>query len=245
MPVIQPDATPSDTGVKPGEPLPDAPAAIIAAPVGESASGHLHDALSPRGFTLLMFVDAIGDPKRTGALLGAPGVGGVPLELVLVGSERGLAAVEAAGRTRRLINSDGALAKQFAANDFPVYLVRPDEHVAARLPDPDLAAVNAALEVAIGKRPASASSAAAASVPAPPAASQAAQAGNGGLGEEGLERVFEAISQGVDAAGETDTPRFFGPPRPAARRGGRQCRARPRARGRGTGAECLKPSSIR
>ena len=244
-PVIQPDATPSDTGVKPGEPLPDAPAAIIAAPVGESASGHLHDALSPRGFTLLMFVDAIGDPKRTGALLGAPGVAGVPLELVLVGSERGLAAVEAAGRTRRLIDSDGALAKQFAANDFPVYLVRPGRtrRGAASRPGPgrgqrgagggDREAAGVSFLCGGGERPSSARHV----------------AGGAGrqrrIGRRGARARVRGDQPGRGCRRRDRHSALFGPPRPAARRGGRQCRARPRARGRGTGAECLKPSSIR
>jgi 3-(3-hydroxy-phenyl)propionate hydroxylase len=89
-PVIQADATPCDIGVKPGEPLPNPPVAAATAPSAAGASGHLHDALPPRGFALLVFVDALGDPKQMTALLGAPRLAGIPLCFVLVAQRAAL-----------------------------------------------------------------------------------------------------------------------------------------------------------
>ena len=167
--------------------------------------GHIQDALPPRGFGLLAFADALG-PERTTALLGAPALAGLPLEPVLVGSERGLAAVPGAAALRRVIDAEGMLARRFAARDFPLYLVRPDEHVAARLQaGADAAAVAAALELALGHRRAAGATTAPSAQPPP----QAGDGRVGALGREGLERVFEAVSRGVDTAGEESDRRFL------------------------------------
>ncbi|CAA9228353.1 MAG: 2-polyprenyl-6-methoxyphenol hydroxylase and related FAD-dependent oxidoreductases [uncultured Acetobacteraceae bacterium] len=190
-PVVLPDGTVEDAGVRPGAPLPNATVG------GEP--GHLHDALPPLGFALLVFVDALG-PERAAELLRAPALAGSPLQTVLVGSERGLAAMPATAR--RVLDADGALAERFAAPTFPLYLVRPDEHVAARFRDADAAAVADALGVALGRRVVEARPPA---VP-PPAA---VDIRSGALGREGLERVFEAFSLGLDAAGEGTDRRFL------------------------------------
>lgn len=210
-PVVLPDAVPRDAGVQPGAPLPNPPVRLVGVP-GIPGS-YLHDALPARGFALLIFVDALGDPKQADALLHAPALVGAPLEAVLVGSERGLAAAETAGAVRRVMDADGVLAERFAAGNFPLYLVRPDEHVAARLASADSDALAAALGVALGRRPAPGAASAedagkSQTIPPPPAAApRPAPAGAGGaLGEEGLERVFEAISRGVDAAGAAEAP---------------------------------------
>lgn len=203
-PVILPDIAPGGAGVTPGEPLPNPPVRLVEAPGdGADASGHhLHDALPSRGFTLLVFVDTLVDPAQAGALLDAPALAGAPLEAVLVGSERGIASVKASGAVRRVMDAGGALAERFAAGRFPLYLVRPDEHVAARLRDADPDAVAAALGAALGQRPVRTAAPASAD-----AAPQPAPASNGGaLGQAELERVFEAISQGVDAAGTAEAP---------------------------------------
>lgn len=203
-PVIQPDAAPSDAGVKPGAPLPNPPVLFTEAPGGggaDTSGHHLHDALPSRGLALLVFVDALGDPERADALLNAPVLAGMPLEAVLVGSERGLASVKASGTARRVIDTDGVLAERFAAGRFSLYLVRPDEHVAARLQGADPDAVAAALGVALGEQPGgtaawTGNANAGKATPSP--------AGEGPLGQAGLERVFEAVSQGVDAAGAAE-----------------------------------------
>jgi 3-(3-hydroxy-phenyl)propionate hydroxylase len=194
-PVVLPDGAGEGAGVRPGAPLPNAPV-VLPAP-GGGKPGHLHDALPPLGFSLLVFVDALG-PERAAGLLNAPALAGTPLRPVLVGSERGLAAAT----ERRALDADGTLAELFAARAFPLYLVRPDEHVAARFRSADAGAVADALGVALGRRAAEARPPPA---PPPPAANGRA----GALGREGLERVFEAVSLGVDAAGEGADRRFL------------------------------------
>lgn len=191
-PVVLPDETVEDAGVRPGAPLPNAPA-------NGGKPGHLHDALPPLGFALLVFVEALG-PERAAGLLRAPALAGLPLQAVLVGPERGFAAMPATAR--RVADADGALAERFAARDFPLYLVRPDEHVAARFRDADAAAVADALGIALGRRVVEAR---------PPAAPlpTAADSRSGALGREGLERVFEAVSLGLDVAGEGADRRFL------------------------------------
>ncbi len=220
-PVIQRDSIPCDAGVKPGEPLPNVPVSAVMAPGTAGTCGYFHDALAQRGFALLVFVDALDDPKQVASLLEVPELVGVPLELVLIGSECGLACLEGVGLRlpRRVIDVDGALAERFAARSFPVYLVRPDEHVAARLHNADAAMVISTLDVALGKRPAltaalagSAGAGDAACSPntPQPTTPQSAEAEDRALGQEGLERVFEAISRAVDAAGEAEAPHFLG-----------------------------------
>ena len=97
-------------------------------------------------------VDALAHPKQAEALLETPALAGSPVEVPLVGSVRGLVSLNASP-TRRVIDADGVLADRFAAESFPLYLVRPDEHVAARLRDAEPEAVAAALGVALGRLP--------------------------------------------------------------------------------------------
>ncbi|CAA9233310.1 MAG: 2-polyprenyl-6-methoxyphenol hydroxylase and related FAD-dependent oxidoreductases [uncultured Acetobacteraceae bacterium] len=190
-PVVLPDSIAENVGVRPGAPLPNAPA-------GGGTPGHLHDALPPLGFALLVFVDALG-PERVAGFLRALALAGLPIQAVLVGSERGLAAIPVTAR--RVVDAHGALAERFAAHAFPLYLVRPDEHVAARFRDADAAAVADTLGTALGRRAVEAR---------PPAAPTPATDGrSGALGREGLERVFEAVSLGLDSAGEGADRRFL------------------------------------
>ena len=219
-PVVQPDVAPCELGVKPGEPLPNPPVRFADAPGEAGASGYLHDALPPHRFALLVFVDALADPGRAVALPGAAALAGTPLDVVLVGSGRGLASSgapggasgdawpDAPGAVRRIDDADGALAERFAAGHFPLYLVRPDEHVAARLQDADADAVADTLGVALGRRPARTAAPMDASQTAA-AATRPAPADEGALGQSGLERVFEAISRGLDATGQAEAPDFL------------------------------------
>lgn len=210
-PVVQPDTAPFDGGVRPGEPLPNPPVRFAGGPDGAGAPGHLrsgylHDALPPRGFALLVFADALADPARAAAPLDAPV--GAPLSVVLIGS----GPKDAPGGVRRVDDADGALARRFDAARFPLYLVRPDEHVAARLRDADPDAISAALDVALGRRPDRATVRDGGTAPAvagSTAGPRPTSAGEGKLGQSGLERVFEAISRGVDATGQDATPDFL------------------------------------
>ncbi|WP_343896985.1 FAD-dependent monooxygenase [Craurococcus roseus] len=186
-PAVVPDGD-ATAGVPPGAPVPNAPAVLVE-PGRGARPGHLHDALPDKGFTLLVFVDPLG-PERAADLLAAPALTGLPLEAVLVGSERGLAAVPTAAR--RVADAGGALAERFAARAFPLCLVRPDEHVAARFRDADAAAVAEAFGAALCRHSTEARTA-----PPPPPLPDARA---GALGREGLERVFEAVGRGAGAA---------------------------------------------
>ncbi|TPG61155.1 FAD-binding protein [Roseomonas nepalensis] len=189
-PAVLPDAAPGGAGVAPGSPLPNPPVVLA----GGTGAEHLHDALPPRGFALLVFPAALGAGHL--AELSA-----LPLSVVAIGPAEGLAARPGAGPA--VLDPDGALARRFAAAAFPIYLVRPDEHVAARLgPAAGAGEVAAALDLALGRR--------GAGLPRPAvAAPPAGDARVGALGREGLERVFEAVSAGVDAAGEEADRRFL------------------------------------
>ena len=202
-PVVVPDAVAREAGVRAGAPLPNAPIEAVAAGGGRDAIGHLHAALPPLGFALLIFVEAL-DHERIAALLAAPALRRLRLEPVLIGSERGLAAIADGAAMRRVADAEGVLFRRFAALEFPLYLVRPDEHVAARLRTADPREVAAAFEVAVARRQGGGVAGVPGSVPAAPPDSRA-----GALGREGLERVFEAISRGVDAAGDDAAPRFL------------------------------------
>lgn len=188
-PIVVPDAEPSDAGVKPGEVLPNLPFA---------GGGFLHEMLPRSGFGALLFIDAMTDLNAVGAIGRA--VAKAPVSLVLIGQAEHLQSPgPVSGRMLR--DPDGSLAKKFAAGEFPLYLVRPDEYVAARLPAIALAALLSALEIALGRQNAAPR--------ARPPNERSSHASMNGLGEAGLERVFEAISRGVDAAGEAGAPQFL------------------------------------
>ncbi|MGH7057746.1 MAG: FAD-dependent monooxygenase, partial [Acetobacteraceae bacterium] len=202
-PVILPDAEPSDTGVKPGDPLPNLPLASGAAARG----GYLHEVLPRTGFGVLLFVDAIVYLNAVGEIGRAVAEAPIPVGLVLIGSEERLLSLGLSlgpGSGRMVKDPDGSLAKKFAGGEFPLYLVRPDEHVAARLPAAAPASLLSAIEVALGKQKA-------APVAKPPKISddRASNASVNGLGEAGLERVFEAISRAADVAGEAGASHFL------------------------------------
>ena len=193
FPVIQPDSAPRSVGVLPGQPVPNAPLAT---------GGHLQGVLPELSFALLLFVDVLGDPARIESLLGSCGGCGAPLEPVLIGSENAIAAVPGASGLRSVLDTDGSPRGMVCRPAIPGHLVRPDEHVAARLPDPTAEALKAACEVALGLRPAAREPAA---VSPPPVAAAPAD----GLGQEALERVFEAISLNVNGAGDAKSAEFL------------------------------------
>jgi 3-(3-hydroxy-phenyl)propionate hydroxylase len=85
--------------------------------------------------------------------------------------------------------ADPTLAKHFDADRYPAWLVRPDEHIAARLTSVDAASVAAALDIATGRTP------------------RAAEAIPVVRNDTPLERMYEAISAGLpaDNGAATDT----------------------------------------
>ena len=207
-PVVLRDEIPGvAAGVRPGAPLPNAPA-TLAAPGdgGGTAAGHLQGALPPSGFALLVFVDALG-PERAAGLLGAPALAGLPLEPVLVGSERALAAAVPADATklRRRARHRGDAGQAVRRPRLPALPGPPGRACRGAVPgrgrprrDRGRARGGA------GRRRAAGAPAAVAAQPP-----QAADARVGALGREGLERVFEAVSRGVDTAGEIADRRFL------------------------------------
>ena len=201
-PVVQPDIVRGNEGVMPGEPLPNLPVQLFdGGEPGGAANSRLQDALASRDFTLLIFLDALPDPQQAGRLVDAAARTEPPLAVVLIGSAPCLSAVEAQGVVRRVTDAHGALARHFNAMAFPLYLVRPDEHVAARLQDADPDGIAIALDIALGRVAVSPRAAepvvheACKPAVAPPAGKASK------LGTDGLERVFEAVSRGVDATG--------------------------------------------
>jgi 3-(3-hydroxy-phenyl)propionate hydroxylase len=118
----------------PGAPLDDAPVRVA----GQDA--WLLDQLGNR-FQLLAFADSLEqlDPVVRAQAVALAG-GAIPVEVVLVTAHAG----EATGLTV-LHDRDGLLAQRMDARPGTCYLIRPDQHVAARWRRFDVAAVRAAL----------------------------------------------------------------------------------------------------
>lgn len=172
-------------GVVPGAVLPNVP---VAKPAGGSTQElHLHDALAPVGFTVLLFADEI-EPGHLGAVLES-----LPpsMAAVVVTARPAAWAIS----TDILLDRDGALTNLFAAATFPVYLVRPDEHVAARLRADAPEELLSALHAATGR--------------AAIAQSEVRRARPISTQSSALERIFEALASGVDASAPSDSRAFL------------------------------------
>ena len=129
-----PDVDAFEGDMVPGAPLDDAPVRVA----GQDA--WLLDQLGNR-FQLLAFADSVDrlDPAlraQAAALVG----GAIPVEVVLVTAHAG----ESSG-LKTLHDRDGLLAQRMDARPGTCYLMRPDQHVAARWRRFDAAAVRAAL----------------------------------------------------------------------------------------------------
>ena len=124
----------------PGAPIDDAPVRV------QGQDAWLLDQLGNR-FVLLVFVD---DPGQLTPSLRAQATalaaGPVPVETVLVTPHGGSAVGFAVLQDR-----DGLFAQRYDARPGTSYLIRPDQHVAARWRRADLAAVRAALARATGQ----------------------------------------------------------------------------------------------
>lgn len=117
-PVIVGDDSPG-TGVQPGAPIPNLP----------FRGTHLQRALSPTGFSALIFACSLG-PEQMSRILDSCGRLGI--EAITIG------------------RGERRVAEIFAAHLFPVYLVRPDEHVAARFAANEIHRLTDAFAVATG-----------------------------------------------------------------------------------------------
>jgi 3-(3-hydroxy-phenyl)propionate hydroxylase len=135
-----PDVDAFEGNMVPGAPLDDAPVRVA----GQDA--WLLDQLGNR-FVLLAFVD---DPGQLAPSLRAQATalaaGAVPVETVLVTPHGGSAVGFAVLQDR-----NGLFAQRYDARPGTSYLIRPDQHVAARWRRADLAAVRTALARATGQ----------------------------------------------------------------------------------------------
>ena len=125
-----PDAEPFEGWMVPGAPMDDAPVTVDGRP-----GWLLREVAGPRrlGFTLMVFGDAPVDPGPT------------PVPLAV---RRVRAPGEAAG-PGDVVDREGWIARRYDARAGTVYLLRPDQHVAARWRAFDAAAVHAALDRAL------------------------------------------------------------------------------------------------
>jgi 3-(3-hydroxy-phenyl)propionate hydroxylase len=124
-PLNTPDADAFEGAMRPGAPCADAPVTVAGRP------GWLLNHLGG-GFVLLAFGDVPADDVAVAA-------GGVAARVLRVG--------------RDLADARGLLAERYDARPGTVYLIRPDQHVAARWRAFDAARVQAALARAIGINP--------------------------------------------------------------------------------------------
>jgi len=132
------DTEPFEGDMVPGAPLDDAPVRVA------GADGWLLDQLGNR-FVLLAFADSVeaidtalpGLRAQAAALAGAA----LPVQTLLVTAHAGNAPAGLA----TLHDRDGLLAQRLDARPGTCYLVRPDQHVAARWRSFDVSAVRAAL----------------------------------------------------------------------------------------------------
>jgi 3-(3-hydroxy-phenyl)propionate hydroxylase len=136
-----PDHAPFDGPMQPGAPLADAPVQH------EGAASWLL-AHSGKRFQLLLFIDT---PEalnaETHAAIQRLADAAVPVHTVLVAQQAGTAP---AGTTL-LVDSQGLAARRFDAKPGTAYLLRPDQHVAARWRTLDAVAVRAAVARATGQ----------------------------------------------------------------------------------------------
>ena len=136
-----PDADAFDGNMVPGAPMDDAPVRLG----GQDA--WLLDQLGNR-FVLMVFADRADtlDPSLV-ALAGELAAGTVPVQTLLVTAHPGAAP---SGMTV-LHDRDGLVAQRYDARPGTAYLVRPDQHVAARWRRTELGLVRAALARATGQ----------------------------------------------------------------------------------------------
>lgn len=163
-------------GVVPGAVLPNVRVVKVA-----GASKHdtyLQDALAPLGFTVLLFADEI-EPANLRAIL----------ESIEPCMTAVIVTAQSADLSQEvLLDHERSLTDLFAATMFPIYLVRPDEHVAARLKVASPQLLTDALRAATGRGHV-----------AQPALSQASPIA---ACCSDLEQVFEAFASAVDASSD-------------------------------------------
>lgn len=165
----------ADEGIAPGAVVPSLPVA---------GDGRRLQALLGRDFTLVAFADALPEDHLAPVLARATARG---IAVIVVGGR------EAPDGTTHLPDPDAALLDRFAGRHHPLYLLRPDEHVAAR-PCADPAAFDEALQTALGD-----------STPGDAFPFVCATDLDGVVPQTELERLFARLSRVLDEAGSGTT----------------------------------------
>lgn len=129
-PIVLADDQP-DIGVRPGAPIPNLP---LGKPGPDQLATHLQRELA-EGFSLLLFEDFL--------------PGGVADAIVDECAKFEI-------KPLFISANEPAIIETFAASEFPLYLIRPDEHVAARFKVEDIEGLSHAFAAAIGNGKASA-----------------------------------------------------------------------------------------
>lgn len=163
-------------GVVPGAPVPDLPVRLAS----EETTG-LHVALASDDFSLLIFADFIDSEAITTAQSACRAMA---VKTVLIASRH-------SGERTPDVLDEGAVATRFDAGNFPFYLVRPDEHVTARMKSLDAAVLRSALDVGSGCGHA-------------PERSRMPEAQ-----ASPLERIYESLSLAIDAASDRHDKTFL------------------------------------
>ena len=135
-PLNTPDSDHFGAGVEPGSPCPDAPVG------GGNGSGWLLNHIGNR-FSLLLKGEV--DSGKLDQLVSSVNALGQVLDLIYIDS-----AGNPKGQAMHLRDDKGALNQRYDLGESAVYLIRPDQHVAARWQRLDSDAVVAALQRALG-----------------------------------------------------------------------------------------------
>ena len=133
------DGEPFAGSMQPGAPLADAPV------LQQGAESWLLQHVGGR-FVLLVFV---GDDQSVRQAQAAKAASPVPLQVLLVGTEDG----DAPAACARIVDHKGRVRERLDSRPGTAYLLRPDQHVAARWRSVSATAVLAALARATGHTP--------------------------------------------------------------------------------------------
>lgn len=143
-PLSTPDAEPFDDGLVPGSPAVDAPVTHGA------TEGWLLPLLGRQRFTLLGFADPEDAPRLAVDLLGAAHAAGYAMAVVLVVTGP-VAPHHLPGDVVVVDDNTGLARERYAARPGTVYVLRPDQHVCARMRTARAADIRAAVERALGR----------------------------------------------------------------------------------------------
>ncbi|MBL8671227.1 MAG: FAD-dependent monooxygenase, partial [Alphaproteobacteria bacterium] len=136
-PLSTPDGDAFGGAMVPGAPCADAPV------TRGNGAPWLLEQLHGVGFTAALFVDGALSPQDSERLRGLS-AGPVPIAPMVVSG------TEVEGWPSSVVDRDGLAARRYDARPGTLYLLRPDQHVAARMRNFDVAAVRGAAVRAVG-----------------------------------------------------------------------------------------------